>query len=51
MKFSRKNIENWRNWKMSLFLVGHFDFDLKKFFFASLILMITLIPAQNNTCL
>ena len=25
MKFSQKNIENWRNWKMSFFLVGHFE--------------------------
>ena len=24
--FFAKNIENWRSWKMSLFLVGHFDF-------------------------
>ena len=26
MKFSQKNIENWRSWKMSFFLVGHFEF-------------------------
>ena len=28
MKFSQKNIENWRNWKMSFFLVGHFEIFL-----------------------
>ena len=32
MKFSQKNIENWWRWKMSFFLVGHFDFFLKKKF-------------------
>ena len=26
MKFPGKNMENWRNWKMSFFLVGHFEF-------------------------
>ena len=26
MKFSWKNIENWRSWKMRFFWVGHFDF-------------------------
>ena len=25
-----KNIENWRSWKMSFFLVSHFDFFFKK---------------------
>ena len=25
MKFSQKNIENWQNWKMSFFLVSHFE--------------------------
>ena len=37
MKFSQKNIENWRSWKMSFFLVGHFEFLFfkKKIFFAS----------------
>ena len=30
MKFSWKNIENWRSWKMSFFLVGHFDFFQKR---------------------
>ena len=34
MKFSWKNIEIWRSWKMSFFLVGHFEFLFaKKFFF------------------
>ena len=26
MKFSQKNIENWRSWKVTFFLGGHFDF-------------------------
>ena len=26
MKFSWKNIENWRSWKMSFFWGGHFEF-------------------------
>ena len=26
MKFSQKNIENWRSWKTQFFWVGHFDF-------------------------
>jgi hypothetical protein len=26
MKFSQKNIENWRSWKMTFFLGGHFEF-------------------------
>ena len=30
MKFSRKNIENWRSWKMSFFWVGHFEFFFSK---------------------
>ena len=35
MKFSRKNFENWRFWKISFFSVGHFEnlFSKKKFFF------------------
>ena len=37
MKFSQKNFENWRFWKMHFFWVGHFDFffQKKKGFFAS----------------
>ena len=37
MKFSQKNIENWRFWKMTFFWVGHFEFYFfkKKIFFAS----------------
>ena len=37
MKFSRKNFENWRFWKISFFSVGHFEifFSKKNFFFAS----------------
>ena len=36
MKFSQKNFENWRFWKMHFFWVGHFEFffSKKKFFFA-----------------
>ena len=30
MKFSRKNIESWRSWKMSFFFAGHFDFFFQK---------------------
>ena len=30
MKFSWKNIENWRSWKMIFFWVGHFQFFLQK---------------------
>ena len=30
MKFSWKNIENWRSWKMSFFWVGHFEFFFSK---------------------
>ena len=35
MKFSQKNFENWRFWKMHFFWVGHFEFffSKKKFFF------------------
>ena len=34
MKFSQKNFENWRFWKMHFFWVGHFEFFfLKKIFF------------------
>ena len=35
MKFSQKNFENWRFWKMHFFWVGHFDFffSKKKIFF------------------
>ena len=25
MKFSQKNIENWRSWKITFFLGGHFE--------------------------
>ena len=35
MKFSWKNIKNWRSWKMRFFWVGHFEFQngrLKNFF-------------------
>ena len=37
MKFSRKNFENWRFWKISFFSVGHFEifFSKKNIFFAS----------------
>ena len=38
MKFSWKNIENWRSWKMSFFWGGHFEFSksaILNFFFAS----------------
>ena len=28
MKISKKNIENWRNWKTQFFWVGHFEFFL-----------------------
>ena len=37
MKFSQKNIENWRFWKMTFFWVGHFEFHFfkKNFFFPS----------------
>ena len=35
LKFSRKNFENWRFWKMHFFWVGHFEFFFQKnFFFA-----------------
>ena len=34
MKFSQKNIENWRSWKTQFFWVGHFEFK-KKLKFAS----------------
>ena len=30
MKFSQKNIENWRSWKMTFFLGGHFEFFFSK---------------------
>ena len=30
MKFLRKNIENWRNWKTQFFWVGHFGFVFSK---------------------
>ena len=30
MKFSEKNIENWRSWKMTFFLGGHFEFFFSK---------------------
>ena len=30
MKFSLKNIENWRFWKMTFFWVGHFGFFFSK---------------------
>ena len=30
MKFSLKNIENWRFWKMTFFWVGHFGFLFSK---------------------
>ena len=30
MKFSLKNIENWRSWKMRFFWVGHRDFFFQK---------------------
>ena len=35
MKFSQKNFENWRFWKMHFFWVGHFEFFFlkKKIFF------------------
>ena len=33
MKFSQKNIENWRFWKTSFFWVGHFEFFFSKIFF------------------
>ena len=36
MKFSQKNIENWRSWKMRFILVVHYNFFFsKKNFFAS----------------
>ena len=33
VKISKKNIENWRFWKMSFFWVGHFEFFFSNFFF------------------
>ena len=36
MKFSQKNVENWRFWKTQFFWVGHFGFFFKKFFFCFL---------------
>ena len=43
MKFSQKNFENWRFWKMHFFWVGHFEFFFFKknffFFFFCFILM------------
>ena len=30
MKFSRKNFENWRFWKISFFSVGHFEIFFSK---------------------
>ena len=40
MKFSWKNIENWRSWKMTFFWVGHFEFffSKKKFFFCLILI-------------
>ena len=38
MKFSQKNFENWRFWKMHFFWVGHFDFFFQKKNFFCLIL-------------
>ena len=35
MKFSKKNIENWRSWKMTFFWVGHF-FQKKRFIFSQM---------------
>ena len=35
MKFLLKNIENWRSWKMSFFLVDHFEFFSKMCLFFS----------------
>ena len=38
MKFSLKNIENWRSWKMRFlpfFWVGHYEFFFWDFFFSS----------------
>ena len=32
MKFSQKNIENWRSWKTQFFWVGHFEFYFSNFF-------------------
>ena len=50
MKFSRKNIENWQSWKMSFFLVGHFEFfSLSIIFFE--ILMITSLKQPFYTIL
>ena len=55
MKFLRKNIENWRSWKIRFFLVGNFDFffheNKSKFigqqgFFK--ILMITLVSSPKQ---
>ena len=43
MKFSWKNIENWRNWKTQFFWVGHFEFFLskKKIFFCLILIQIS----------
>ena len=43
MKFSQKNIENWRFWKMTFFWVGHFEFYFfkKKIFFCFILMKIS----------
>ena len=43
MKFSQKNIENWRFWKMTFFWVGHFEFYFfkKKNFFCFILMKIS----------
>ena len=41
MKFSRKNIKNWRFWKTQFFWVGHFEF-----FFSKKNLMVSLVSRK-----
>ena len=41
MKFSQKNIENWRFWKLTFYWVGHFEF-----FFSRKIIFFCFIPMK-----
>ena len=66
LKFSRKNIESWRNWKIQFFWVLPFWFFFQFFFYCFIPMKISQrflgskdgskfwwlpwFPAQNNTC-
>ena len=43
MKFLKKNIQNWRSWKMTFFWVGHFEF-----FFSNKNWFFIFFPMKNN---